>query len=216
MNRITGWSPPPARPALESGDAAVWRLPVNGARPIETVLAKYLKTTPELVVLHRSPTGKPELEHSALHVSLAHSGQVALVAVSDVDVGVDVEWLRDGTEAWPLVAQALTSSEHAALQSLPIADRSEAFLSTWTRKEALLKAAGIGLALDPRLIELDEDAVVAAPPELGGTHDWTLAEVPLHRHAAAVALRGPLRRLLLYEWAAPCADLPDAHPASGA
>jgi 4'-phosphopantetheinyl transferase len=152
------------------------------------------------VVLRRSRAGKPELKGSDLRVSLAHSGEVAVVAVtSGREVGVDVEVLRAGTETWSLSSHALTHSESERLEALPVSQRSGAFLWMWTRKEALLKALGVGLALDPRLIELEGQKIIAAAPELGQAHDWTLVDLPLPGHAAALALRGPLARLLLYE-----------------
>jgi 4'-phosphopantetheinyl transferase len=152
------------------------------------------------VVLGRSPAGKPESPGSAFRVSLAHSGDVALVAIaSGREVGVDVELLRAGTENWSLSSHALTHSERARLEALPAGRRSGAFLSMWTRKEALLKAVGVGLAVDPQLIELDGQKIVAAPAELGQARDWTLVDLPLSGHAAALALEGPLSRLLLYD-----------------
>jgi 4'-phosphopantetheinyl transferase len=194
------WTSPPPSPALEAGDVSVWRLRAGTVSPIETVLARYLGLRPSSVVLRRSRTGKPELEGSPFHVGLAHSGDVALVAVArDTEIGVDVEILRAGTESWSLSSHALTRSERERLETLPISSRSGAFLSMWTRKEALLKAVGVGLALDPLLIELDGRAVVAAPPELGDARDWTLVDVPLPGHAAALAVRGPLTMLLLYD-----------------
>jgi 4'-phosphopantetheinyl transferase len=196
----SGWSLPPPSPALEPGEAAIWRLQAGTIRPIEEVLARYLGVRPSSVVLRRGAEGKPELQGSAFRVSLAHSGEVALVAVaSGREVGVDVELLRVGTESWSLSSHALTHSERARLQALPSARRSAAFLSMWTRKEALLKAVGVGLALDPRLIELECQKLVAAPPELGRARDWTLVDVPVAGHTAALALKGPLSRLLLYD-----------------
>jgi 4'-phosphopantetheinyl transferase len=187
-------------PALEPCDAAVWRVHADTIRPIEAVLARYLGLRPSSVVLRRSRAGKPELQGSVFRVSLAHSGEVALVAVtSRREVGVDVEVLRTDTEGWSLRSHVLTPGERARLEAVPVSGRSEAFLSMWTRKEALLKAIGVGLALDPQLIELEGQKIVAAPPELGQARDWTLVDLPLPGYAAALALRGPLASLLLYD-----------------
>ena len=133
-------------------------------------------------------------------MSLADSGDVVLVAVArGTEIGVDVEACRTGIEEWALPAHALTEGERARLEAVPIPERSEAFLSIWTRKEALLKAVGTGLAVDPRLIELDASKGRCSTPELGAGHSWTLVDVPLPGYAAALALRGPLTKLLLYD-----------------
>jgi 4'-phosphopantetheinyl transferase len=185
---------------LERGEVAVWRFPAGASRPIEGVLARYVGVPSEEVVVRRTPAGKPEPEQTRFSVSLAHGGEVALVAVAlDAQVGIDVEPFRKGIESWSLVSHALTPDEQARLTALPAAERGEAFLSAWTRKEALLKAVGVGLGVDPRLIELDGCTVVDVPPELGGTGDWTLLDVPVPGHVSALALRAPLSRLLLYD-----------------
>jgi 4'-phosphopantetheinyl transferase len=167
---------------------------------MEAVLARYLGSRADEVVVTRTTAGKPEPQDTQLSVNLAHGGDVALVAVArEVPVGVDVEPLRGGTETWSLVSHALTPGEQARLNALPAEKRGEAFLTTWARKEALLKAVGVGLSVDPRLIELEGSAVVAVPPELGEAEDWTLVDVPLPGHVAVLALGGPLSRLFLYE-----------------
>jgi 4'-phosphopantetheinyl transferase len=176
-------------------------LNVDSGRPLEAVLAVYLGVEPGSVALRRSPAGKPELEGSSLRASLAHSGEVALVAVaSGLEIGVDVERLRDGTEAWSLVAHALTPAERTRLERVPAADRSRTFLWTWSRKEALLKAVGLGLALDPRLLELDAGPRLAsAPAEFGRASDWTLVDLPLPGYAAALAVKGKPTSLRLHD-----------------
>ena len=78
-------------------------------------------------------------------------------------------------------------------------DRDRAFLSFWTRKEALLKAAGVGLAVDPREIEMSAPGVPArvlhVPAEFGLASDWSVSDVELPGFAAAVAVKGPPPRL---------------------
>jgi 4'-phosphopantetheinyl transferase len=192
-----GWVPAPASPALGADEAAVWRVPQGMPHPIEAVAARYLGAP---VHVTRTPTGKPELEESDLTVSLAHSGEVVLVAVAiGGDVGVDVEFLRPEAAGWALVEQALTKRERRQLDALIASERAESFVRQWTRKEAILKAAGTGLSIDPRTVELDGLQVRAVPPELGRAPAWALNDVPLLGHAAAVARRGRVARLFLYD-----------------
>jgi 4'-phosphopantetheinyl transferase len=122
-------------------------------------------------------------------VALAHAG----------DVGIDVEPSTRDVAGWALVGHALTVREQEWLLALPESDRAGTFLRIWTRKEALLKAAGTGLGIDPRLVELDELEVVAVPAELGRAQDWTIVDVPLLGHAAALAVRGRVTRVRLYD-----------------
>ena len=200
MAAVDDWVSPPARPSLGEGEVSVWRLASGDPRPIERVLAPHLAVEPGSLTLGRTRLGKPELVGSPFQASLSHSGDATLVAVAEGrDVGVDVERLRPGAERWTLVDHVLTESERGRLESVPPDRRTDAFLATWTRKEALLKAAGVGLVVDPSLVELDGNTVVALPPELGSTRDWTLADVPLPGHVAAVAVRGDLSMLRLYD-----------------
>jgi 4'-phosphopantetheinyl transferase len=185
---------------LGEREVALWRVGSGDRRPIEGVLARYLAVEPQSVTLGRSALGKPQLPGAAFEVSLAHSGDVALVAVArDREVGVDVERIRPGADRWSLVNHALTPRERLQLEQVPRASRSKAFLSMWARKEALLKAAGVGLGVDPALVELDLTSVRAVPLELGSAQDWTVVDVQLEGHVAAVAARGSVSELRLYD-----------------
>jgi 4'-phosphopantetheinyl transferase len=201
LTAIDDWSPPPPRPALGRGDAAVWLLDRRATpRPIEMVLSRYLGLRPDGVVLHRAAGGKPELPGSPLRAGLAHTAGIALVAVaSGREVGVDVERLRAGRDSWSLTAHALTDAERRALRAAPPSRRADAFTSIWTRKEAILKAAGVGLSVDPRFVGLDGQAVSSVPPDFGPASDWTVVDLPLPGYAAALALRGPLASLFLLD-----------------
>jgi 4'-phosphopantetheinyl transferase len=98
---------------------------------------------------------------SELELSISHSGRRAVVALSrGVALGVDVE--RKGRVGSPgqersLAESVLTSSELRALAVLEPPSRQWGFYRYWTRKEAILKATGDGLAVPPKLI-------VVSPP----------------------------------------------------
>ena len=90
--------------------------------------------------------GKPRLAHYPdIHFSLSHSGTLAVCAVADKAVGVDVERPRAVSEA--LVRRVLTAEEQTWLAGQ--ADPKAAFIRLWTRKESFLKLTGEGLSRAP-------------------------------------------------------------------
>ncbi|MFG2890706.1 4'-phosphopantetheinyl transferase family protein [Streptomyces sp. NPDC048248] len=129
--------------------------------------------------------GKPIVENAGPgpDFSLSHAGGLAVVAVSDLAVGLDVE---DATAGEQPLASALTERERATC--LDYAD----FARLWTRKEAVLKAAGKGLAIHPRRVEVLGSTLLALPEELGRPEDYTLRDLPLPApYVGTLAVLGP-------------------------
>lgn len=90
------------------------------------------------------------------HISLAHSGELVLLASSDdAELGVDVEAVA-ALESLPdsAVEVFLAVEELRDLATVPGAERASALTTSFTRKEAALKAIGFGLAVDPRTLRL--------------------------------------------------------------
>lgn len=93
--------------------------------------------------------GKPVIKgHPEIHFNFSHSGNVALCAVDNQAVGVDIEMPRKITP--PLVAYTMNKEEESiiTLSSDPITS----FLSLWTKKEAVLKLTGEGIRSDLRKV----------------------------------------------------------------
>jgi 4'-phosphopantetheinyl transferase len=114
-------------------------------------------------------------------------------------IGVDIEPLRPKIEAWSIVSQALTQREYAWWTALPTEARGRAFLSLWTRKEALLKATGVGLSVDPSLVEVLPAATLTDVPQLNAAHAWTFVELPLIGAVAFAVVTGKVEQLRLYD-----------------
>ena len=94
----------------------------------------------------------------ALHFNTSHDDDMAVIAVTRGGrVGVDIERLRSMDDVADLAVEHLTPRELEALQSLAQESRSASFLTSWTRKESLAKAIGIGLALPFRVVDLSAD-----------------------------------------------------------
>ena len=67
---------------------------------------------------------------------------------------MDIELLRPMPDADALAETYFSAAERRALAALPQQARDAAFLCCWTRKEACLKATGMGLSVDTRSFEV--------------------------------------------------------------
>jgi 4'-phosphopantetheinyl transferase len=120
---------------------------------LRRLLAAYLDRPPEGLDLRGGPGQKPWLPGGPAF-SLSHGGGLGLCAVSTAGaVGVDLEPLRPVPDADGLARRYLPEvedREHVAAAGRAgtaggAASRDEAFLRGWTRREAYLKALGVGL-----------------------------------------------------------------------
>jgi len=148
-------------------------------------VGQVLGEAPEQVVIGNDG-GRPVLVAADLEVSCSAHGNVALLAVADCALGVDVtgthgEALGDAAaEGW------LAPEEVRRVAGLPRARQSAALARCWAQKEAVLKAEGVGLARDPA-------TVVTPPADHGAVGPWWLSPLPVPRgHVAALATRMPL------------------------
>ncbi|MDO5156816.1 MAG: 4'-phosphopantetheinyl transferase superfamily protein [Eubacteriales bacterium] len=92
------------------------------------------------------PWGKPALQNSDLDFSLSHSGNYAVLAVSDALVGIDVEHLR--RDRLHIAKRFFYESEYRDIDRLSDErEKNIRFLEYWTMKEAYVKRAGKGLQI---------------------------------------------------------------------
>jgi 4'-phosphopantetheinyl transferase len=114
------------------------------------------------------PHGKVAVVGHPVQMSLSHSGDLIGVAFANRPVGIDVEQVNRRLDVAQLAPSVLTPAESELLLGLPIADRAEAFIRYWTRKEALVKLAGTGLRSPLRGIEVSAPWAPAALVDGGG------------------------------------------------
>ncbi|MGN9790266.1 4'-phosphopantetheinyl transferase family protein [Streptomyces sp. OZ13] len=159
---------------------------------LRRLLGAYLDEDPAAVGLVREPCpgcgephGRPAVADAPFHFSLAHSGDLALLAFADTPVGVDVE-ADPSPEAAAEIGAMLHPRERAELAAVPQGARPASVGRCWTRKEAYLKGVGIGLAEDPAV------TYVGAGPTPAALPGWSLTDVPVPPgHTAACAVRLP-------------------------
>jgi 4'-phosphopantetheinyl transferase len=133
---------------------------------VRLVLAEAVDRAPEALVFDRTcrcgaQHGKPVLPGGP-GFSLTHAGDLVGVAVhAGGAVGLDVEEERELADLGAMAAHACSPRESAP--------DTQTFFTLWTRKEALLKATGTGLASPMSAITLGPDGVL----------DWSGEDAPL-------------------------------------
>jgi len=113
---------------------------------VRRVLAGYLGQAPGEIEIVEGENGKPRLPGGELQFNLSHSGDLALIAVSeDRPVGVDLERLDPARDFLALAERALDQQDLAAVRAVAPGDRPGVFYPAWVRHEARLKCLGAGL-----------------------------------------------------------------------
>jgi 4'-phosphopantetheinyl transferase len=119
--------------------------------------------------------GKPALGRPPPHFNLGRRDGWAVIAVSGThEVGVDIETQRPIDDAQELAAMHFTPHEREGVALAVGAERDHTFLRVWTRKEACMKATGLGLALAPSSFECGVDAVAERVRIATPQHTWAL------------------------------------------
>ena len=85
-----------------------------------------------------------------LHFNLSHSGNYAVCAVSEQEVGIDIQEIRDPRES--LVKYCCTDNERKRI--LESSHSAAVFTVVWSWKEAFMKMTGQGLRIPPKEIEV--------------------------------------------------------------
>ena len=153
---------------------------------LRIILSWYSGVAPAAIRYALSTYGKPRLVNGcdSLHFSYSLTRGVALVAVTAIgELGIDVEGIDGDRDMGAVMQFACSEREFDVLQRWP--DGDPLFWMVWTRKEAVLKAAGYGFYREPRTIEV-------VPPAHFGAHEvdysgqrWTVRDLRIGGNYAA-------------------------------
>jgi 4'-phosphopantetheinyl transferase len=166
---------------------------------LRILLAEYLSISPKAVTFRCNEYGRPELARLApdlpLRFNVSHAGSWGLIALAlDQRIGVDIEHVRPLDNVDQVARTFLSPSEFDVFVGLPDAVRQVAFFNGWTRKEAFIKACGVGLAkplteFTVSLLPGDPVCVMHRHGDPSESADWTLfAFEPLSDYIAACAV----------------------------
>lgn len=99
--------------------------------------------------LSYGPVGKPFLsDYPELFFNLSHSGSRVFCAVSDREVGCDVERIRPADLS--VADRFFTPEERQTIANAPAEEQNDMFFRLWTLKESFIKNVGCGLSMPLR------------------------------------------------------------------
>lgn len=166
--------------------------------------AGYLGRDPSSLAMNVGVNGKPELADGGdLRFNMSHSGGLTALAfiAGGVELGVDVERIREIKEIEGIVERFFCREEADQVLQASEAERSRLFQHCWTRKEAFIKATGDGLsmALDSFQVSLTHSEPVRILHVGFNTEEaacWTLQNLELMQgYAGALCYRSAARAI---------------------
>ena len=119
--------------------------------------------------------GKPYLrEYPQIQFNISHCMGLAVLAVGDCSVGIDVEYVRPYRE--PLLKRVLSEAELRQMEAAGEAGREELFFRFWTLKESCVKAMGCGITVPLQDISfhIGDDGGITCEKTGWKFHQWIL------------------------------------------
>jgi 4'-phosphopantetheinyl transferase len=184
---------------------------IAGRGILRKIISSYLSLAPDEAQFVYNKYGKPSVltnqDRNALRFNLSHSNGMALYAVTrGRRIGIDIEYMREDFATLEVAERYFSKDEFEALERVPINQRTEAFFNCWSRKEAYIKAIGMGVSypLDgftvslapeaaPALLRVDADATEAAR--------WKMYKLDAAEgYAAALIIENPPVSLRQFQW----------------
>lgn len=124
---------------------------------LRQVLTNYLKIPADNLVIDRGEFGKPFLpDFNELQFNLSHSSEKLLLAISyENAIGIDIELIKSRRALEEVVKRCFSEREKHYWFNLSENEQLSVFYDFWTRKEAVVKGIGRGIALGLNHCEID-------------------------------------------------------------
>jgi 4'-phosphopantetheinyl transferase len=145
---------------------------------LRQVVAHMQGRPPEELILGADEFGKPHLErNTGLLFNLSRSAHQGLIGLSvNRPIGVDIELVRGVADAEALAEAHFTDAEREQWSGAAGPRRDRTFLTCWTRKEACVKALGVGLSAQPGSFDV------------GCTGDRCTVAIPIGQEGCEIAV----------------------------
>ncbi len=165
------------------------------------ILSAYLEKKPHELRFAYTPQGKPlmvnDSGYDTLSFNVSHSDAFALYAVTrGRSVGIDIERIRDDVAIDQVSRKFFSEGEISSIEKTEENKRARVFFQYWTRKEAFLKATGMGLSFpmeqcDVSLMGGKVRSPLILPGDPAESPCWYGQDLfPGHGYAGAISVEG--------------------------
>jgi 4'-phosphopantetheinyl transferase len=186
---------------------------------LRRLLASYLGMRAEVIRLLPGPNGKPFVSGQdvpgGIRFNCSHSADRGLIVIArGCGLGADLEQHRHLSDAEDLAKAFFSDSEIKELNDLPESLKTVGFFNCWTRKEAFVKALGLGLSFplnrfSVSLMPGQPAALLDVAEDHGAIKKWTMASLDVGvDYSAALVFEGRNVKFQYFEWSPRLLDLP--------
>ena len=169
---------------------------ILGRATLRNLLGSYLDRAPDTFRFSYNSHGKPFLanDDSGLRFNVSHSGEIMLAAfVLNSEIGIDIEAIQQDIDYMGIGQRWFSEQESNTLRDLPEEQRIGAFFRAWARKEAYIKARGIGLSypLNRFSVSMDETSPALLEHQDGSQEikSWQIHDIEVSSaYSAAVVI----------------------------
>lgn len=162
------------------------------------ILSAYLKCPPSGIRFKLTESNKPEIDGQPgldLHFNLSDSADRVLIAVATSPVGIDVELINRKFGYHAILNNNFSLKEAAYINH---DDNFKRFFLLWTRKEAILKATGIGLTDHLKLIPSLDGQYAIESALLSTANSWQLRSFEINGDYIATIATNMLKNNLRF------------------
>jgi len=163
------------------------------------ILSYYLNVEPQKIIFTYNEYGKPNIDktlnHQKINFNVSHSNnKIILGIVKNKHIGIDIENITSLKPYDDVINRYFSKYEILKFNSLSNSLRQKAFFATWTRKEAYIKAQGLGLSypLNKFSVSIDPNSnTQLIDDENCDISTWSLEEIlSSDDYIAAIAVKG--------------------------
>ena len=153
------------------------------------ILSKYIGKQPQEIVFELEPNRKPYINGAGIQYNLSDSNNQVLIAISGQPVGIDVEYIKPKFYYDTILPLNFSIPE---IDFINEQDSPNRFFKLWTRKEAILKATGIGLTDHLKQIPSLDGQYAIDGGLISTRNNWRLSSFMSSEDYMATIASGPL------------------------